>query len=140
MATILDMLHEHSRAWNAHDAAKVASCYTEDCVQESAATGEVVKGREGVKTSLEATFANNPDIRVEVKNVFVSGNWSASEMLMIGTNTGRGLAGGPPTNKPFSVRVCRVAEYEGNLVKRTTVYFDMMTFLKQLGMLPATPG
>jgi steroid delta-isomerase-like uncharacterized protein len=136
---IMDMLQEHSRAWNAHDAAKVALCYTEDCVQESAATGEVVKGREGLKASMEATFTNNPDIKVEVKNVFVSGNWSASEMLMTGTNTGRGLTGGPPTNRPFSVPVCRVAEYEDNLVKRTTIYFDMMTMLKQLETMPAAP-
>jgi hypothetical protein len=106
--TILDMPHEHSRAWSAHDAAKVALCYTE----HSAATGEVVKGREGLK----ATFANNPDIEVEVKNAFVSGNRSASEMPMTSTNTGRG----PPTDNPFSVRVSRVAEYEGDLMKRTT--------------------
>jgi steroid delta-isomerase-like uncharacterized protein len=136
---IMNVLQEHNRAWNAHDAAKVASFYADDCVMENAASGEVVKGREGVRVYHEGSFATNPDIKVEMKNVFVSGNWSASELVMSGTNTGRGLSGGPPTGKSFSVRVCRIAEYQGDLIKRTTVYLDMVTMLKQLGTLPAAP-
>jgi len=140
VASITDMVQGHNRAWNSHDAEKVASFYTEDCVQENAASGEAVQGRETLKASTEASFAANPDIKAEMKNVFVSGNWSASELVLSGTNTGRGLTGGPPTGKSFSVKVCRIAEYEGDLIKRTTIYFDMATMLRQLGLMPPAPG
>ena len=139
MANIMDVLQGHNRAFNSHDAAKVASFYAEDCVQENAASGEVVRGRAGVKTSMEGTFAANPDVKVEINNAFTSGNWSASELVMNGTNTGRGLTGGPPTGKSFSVRLCRIAEYDGGLIKRTTIYLDMSTLLKQLGLTPPAP-
>jgi steroid delta-isomerase-like uncharacterized protein len=123
MASIMDMIHAHNMAWNSHDASKVASFYTEDCLLENVATGEVAKGREAVRLSTEASFANNPDVKVEAKNVFASENWSASELVLSGINA----------DKQFSVRACRVAEYEGNLIKRTAVYYDMATVMKQMG-------
>jgi steroid delta-isomerase-like uncharacterized protein len=140
MANIVDGQNEMTRAWNAHDAAKVASLYAEDCLYENEPAGAVAKGREAVKTFVEGVLSAFPDVKLEVKNSFVSGNSAAAEIVMSGTNTGRLASGAPATGKSFSVNLCAIAEYQGDLVKRNTIYWDMAALMRQLGLMPPAPG
>ena len=140
MASILDVQGELERALNAHDAAKVASFYAEDCVYENEPAGPRAKGRDAVKTYMEGVFSAFPDVKVDVMNTFASGNFTAREMVMTGTHKGQLPGGVPATGKSFSVKMCVIAEFQGNLVKRVTHYWDMAALMRQLGLMPPAPG
>jgi steroid delta-isomerase-like uncharacterized protein len=139
MANIVDVMQEYTRAWNSHDAEKVASFFPEDCLYDDHPAGFVFKDRAAVKAYAEGVFKAFPDMKIEVKSFIVSGNMSASEAVMSGTATGPLPSGAPPTGKSFSVEFSGIAEHEGDLIKRITTYYDSATLYRQLGVLPAPP-
>ena len=140
MASIMDLAKEYGKAWAARDAGKIASLHAKDCVYENEPAGIMLKGRDAVKAYAEGFFSAFPDVDFEVKSQFGSGNFVASEIVMSGTNKGPLPEGAPATGKSFSMKLCGVLECEGNLVKRSTNYWDMAAFAKQLGLTPLAPG
>lgn len=56
---------------------------------------------------------------------------------MTGTHQGD-LAGMPATHKKFSIRGASVVELNNARIKRISDYWDLVTFLKQLGLMPST--
>jgi steroid delta-isomerase-like uncharacterized protein len=42
----------------------------------------------------------------------------------------------PATGKPFSVRGSTIYELREGKIKRNSDYWDMVTFLKQIGIMP----
>ena len=47
------------------------------------------------------------------------------------------LPGLPATGKRFSVRGATVFELQGEKIRRVSDYWDMVTFLKQIGVMPS---
>jgi len=45
-----------------------------------------------------------------------------------------------PTGKSFSVRGASVCEVYGGKLKRESLYYDGLTFLQQLGVMPEMPS
>jgi steroid delta-isomerase-like uncharacterized protein len=139
MTSIAKIVKELEQAWNAHDVEQVVSFYSEDGIHENVPTGEVFKGRKAVRGYIQAMLAAFPDLKFEVKSTLVSGNMSAGELVMSGTNTGRPPSGAPATGKTFTLRFANVQEYEAGLIKRVSNYYDSAALYKQLGVLPAPP-
>jgi len=140
MANLTDVVKEMHLAWNKHDAAKIASFYAEDCLYENEPAGVSAKGREAVKAMAENVFTAFPDVKLEMKNVFASGNFTAGEMVMSGTHKGQAPGAPPPTGKSFSVKLCAIIEFQWDLVKHNSVYWDMASLMRQTGQMPpATP-
>jgi uncharacterized protein (TIGR02246 family) len=110
MATITDVVQGLCAAWNQHDPDKIASYFTEDCIYENELAGVVGRGRDVVRNFATEGFKVNPDFKLELKNVFASGNMSASEGVMSGTHVGQDR------------RYCSIAEHQGDLLKRITLY------------------
>jgi predicted ester cyclase len=80
-------------------------------------------------------FSAFPDLKIEPKLVFSSGQWAGSEWSMTGTFKGE-LMGIKPTGKSFSIKGGSITEFQGNKVKRNTDYYDGVTFLRQIGVMP----
>ncbi|MGA2504595.1 MAG: nuclear transport factor 2 family protein [Anaerolineales bacterium] len=106
---------------SSHDAEKIASCFTKDCVYEDMALGEVMHGREAVKAGYSDLFAAFPDFKVETLSLFKAGNWVGSEWVMTGTST---------AGKSFSTRGASISEFEEGKIKRNTDYYDPSAFLQ----------
>jgi len=49
------------------------------------------------------------------------------------------MAGIPATGKKFSFRGANIQEYRNDKIKRETDYWNMMTFLQQVGLAPSAP-
>jgi ketosteroid isomerase-like protein len=83
------MLDDVFRAFNAHDAAKVVSYMTDDCLFETAAGPEVFgarhSGKDAVKAAFEGVWKNFPDVRWDVTGHFVSGDRAVSEWVFRAT-------------------------------------------------------
>lgn len=85
----ISLLHELFAAFNAHDAAKVVSLMTEDCVFEAAAGTEMFgarhTGRGAVKAAFENVWKGLPDVRWDVTNHFHTGDRAVSEWVFRAT-------------------------------------------------------
>jgi steroid delta-isomerase-like uncharacterized protein len=58
------------------------------------------------------------------------------EWTMAGTHQGD-LPGLPATGRRFSLRGSAIVELRQGKIKRLTDYWDMATFMKQIGAMPA---
>lgn len=83
------LLDELFKAFNAHDAAKVVSLMTEDCVFEAAAGAESFgarhSGRAAVATAFENVWKGLPDVRWDVTGHFQAGDRAVSEWVFRAT-------------------------------------------------------
>jgi len=122
---------------SSHDPDRFLSLFTDDCVYEDVALGVVNRGKQELRTFIAGIFSAFPDFHIDLKSQFVAGNWAAMEWIMTGTHEGD-LAGMPATHKRFSIRGASVVELNNARMKRISDYWDLATFLKQLGLLPST--
>jgi steroid delta-isomerase-like uncharacterized protein len=78
-----------------------------------------------------------PDLHLGIDRQFVSGDASIVEVTARGTQTGE-LAGIPATGRSASVLGCNVIEVRDGKVYRERDYFNEVSLLQQLGVMPAS--
>ncbi len=129
------MLREYCAAWSpSPDIEKIASCFTEDCVYENVPRDQAYRGKDGVRAYVKACYAAIPDFKIEATLVFVSGDRAALEWVMSGTQSGV-TTDFPGTGKSFKMRGCSIVELKDGKILRNADYWDMATFLRQIGLL-----
>ncbi len=103
--------------------------YHELGTQRSLSGDELIDAMKGWRTAM-------PDVTGTVTNVFESGNQVVQEVTWTGTHTGP-LATPegeiPASGKSQTTPAAIVLEYEGDRLKEWRQYFDMLTFLRQIG-------
>jgi steroid delta-isomerase-like uncharacterized protein len=127
------MFNEYLAAWSTQDVERILSFFTDDCIYENLPSGAVYRGKEELKAWVVGTFAAIPDFSIGATSVFAGGKRIGCEWVMTGTHTGN-LPVLPTTGKTFSVRGATIAETEKGKIKRNSDYWDMATFLRQLGV------
>jgi ketosteroid isomerase-like protein len=87
--TTIALLDSFANAFNAHDADKIVSYMTDDCIFQASAgpdvDGEKFVGKEAVKKAFEDIFKNYPDAKWNKPHHFISGDRSVSEWVFTGT-------------------------------------------------------
>lgn len=87
--TTIAILDGFANAFNAHDADKIMSYMTDDCIFEASAgpdvNGEKFVGKEAVKKAFEKVFKDYPDAKWNNPQHFISGNRAVSEWTFTGT-------------------------------------------------------
>ena len=85
------VLDGFASAFNAHDADKIVSYMTDDCIFEASAgpdaDGEKFVGKEAVKKAFEDIFKNYPDAKWRNPRHFISGDRAVSEWTFTGTKS-----------------------------------------------------
>jgi len=133
------MLEDYAAAWSSGDVEKVASFLTDDCVIENLGGGTVYRGQEEVKGFAKDTFTTMPDFKVEIESLFVAGDWVGAEWIQSGTYTGE-VAGAEVSAKKFSGRGASIIELHEGKIKREALYWDTLSFMRQVGVMPAAPS
>src|SRR5262249_28999797 len=77
-----ELLREYLAAWNACDAERIASFFTEDAVYEDRGAGVVARGREEIRSHAAEVHRGFPDLRFELVRAahgddFTAGEWRA---------------------------------------------------------------
>jgi steroid delta-isomerase-like uncharacterized protein len=126
-----DLLANNFAAWNAHDADKVASLYTDDVVYEDVAFGSVAHGHAEMKKMAADFFAGVPDFKLEVVSHTSMGNHGSVEWVFSGTDVGLFKTG-----KKFSVRGSSIYELRGKRFSANRDYYDAASIMRQVGVLP----
>ena len=143
-------------AFSRRDAVAVAAFYTEDATLSMPGLPEPAKGRAAIETQYAQLFngfrqgagdysgrRGVPDISMKFITEVVEGDTGAVEWLMAGTQTGT-LVGGPeplpPTGKQVIIRGAAVFKVNsGGKLTEDAIYFDQLSMMAQLGLLPE-PG
>lgn len=128
--------HLDQRSVNTHDAARVATFFSEDGVQRRVATGESARGRDAIRQAMEELFQAFPDFYVEVRDLFTTDNRTCVQCTLTGSHEGAFL-GVPPTGRRVEVEACLVFRWGGDgLAEEEIMYLDSATLLRQLGLFP----
>src|SRR5262249_36332237 len=115
---------------------RLLALFTDDVMYEDVTMGAVNHGKGELRTFGEGFFAGFPDVTFEVSSRFVSGTRGGLEWVMRGTHRGD-LPGLPATGKQVEGGGASILAFAGESTRRCSDYWDMTTFLRQLGFLPA---
>jgi steroid delta-isomerase-like uncharacterized protein len=135
-----DIVREHIKAFNDHNADAWAGHYTPDAVISDPQYPEPVRGRDGIRKDIADFFAAFPDIKFNLTNVVASGDSIALEGSGVGTHTGSMEGPGgeiPPTNKRVEVAYAAFVKTnaQGQITEERR-YYDMAGMMMQLGLMP----
>jgi steroid delta-isomerase-like uncharacterized protein len=126
-------------AFNASDWERCQAALAPDSLYDEVGTARRVEGVGDIISCWQAWKVTMPDAKGNVTNAFVTGNTVVLEVTWQGTHTGPlvGPTGTvPATGKQQTSRGCWVANFEGGKIKECRHYFDMLSFMQQLGILP----
>ncbi len=128
--------HLDQRSVNTHDAARVATHFSEDAVQRNVATGETARGRDAIREAMQEWFRIFPDVHLVARDLFSTDDRMCVQCTLTGTHEGEFL-GLPPTGRRVEVENCLVFRIGGDgLVEEEIIYWDAATMMRQLGVLP----
>jgi steroid delta-isomerase-like uncharacterized protein len=128
-----ELVQNNFAAWNAHDADKVASLYTDDVIYEDVTFGLVAHGQPELRKMATSFFAEVPDFKLDIVSNTSMGNRGSVEWVLSGTDVGL-----YKTGKKFSVRGASVYELRGGKFSGNRDYYDSANIMRQLGLLPKT--
>lgn len=133
------MMNDYTAAWNSHDIERILSFFTDDVVYEDVALGMVMRGKKELEDFISSMLVDFPDFKFETKSGFNTIDRSAGEWVMTGTFAHSCIPGVPATGKSFSLRGASIIEFRGGKIGRNTDYWNMASFLQQVGLMPAPP-
>ena len=108
-------------------------------VYNEVGTGRQLRGKAEILPALQGWKKAMPDVKGTVTSAFASGNKAVLEVTWEGTQTGpmEGPGGTlPPSGKRQKTPAAWVFEFEGDKIKESRQYFDMMSLMHQLGAMP----
>ncbi len=132
----LEAQKEAMARWNAHDLARWAKMIRPD-VDAFYGTIGVPMDREALVAVQELYFQAFPDVQGEITRMIDLGNgWVLTEAVFTGKNDGP-FFGVPATGRPVKLRVAWLAQFDADgLITYFHVYFDQLSMLQQLGLVP----
>jgi steroid delta-isomerase-like uncharacterized protein len=133
MAVTEAMVRSFAAAWTTRNRELLLANYATDCVYEDVTLGVVNRGKDDLGKFFDETVNASDDYAVEITNFFLADDKGAFEWVMSGTHTGD-FPNIPKTGKRFSVRGISYAEFDGDTIRHQRDYWDLKTFLSQLGV------
>ena len=143
-----DWLDRYARAWACHPQAgaptggdelqALLDFYAPDASYEDVPTGFVFSGHDGLRQMCEGSHQWSSDLEIEILSYQVDGSLFAIEGEVSGTNTSP-VGELPATGRPFVLRGASIGRTDGRgLVVEHRDYWDLATYLRQIGVLPAS--
>lgn len=130
-------------AWNADDRAGHRATFADDAVVKEHSTGREIRGGDAIADAHFAWREAFPGIRGEIENSVASDDQFVYETTWRGVHTGPLVTPDgqsvPPTGKAVTLPACLVVRVAGDRIVEQHHYFDMVTMLNQLGLMPP-PG
>ena len=137
MSDLTKLRDIHHEGVNKHDIDLSASAFAPDVVTVTP-QGEM-QGLDALRQFLQAFADAVPDAKITADRTFEDGRAIVTEGIYSGTHTGDlvGPAGTvPATGRSFTIPFVAVMEAAGDKVTAHRIYWDMMGFMAQLGVLP----
>ena len=126
-------------AFNDSDWEGCKAAMTSDSVYDEVGTSRRLQGVGDIIPSWQGWKEAMPDIKGTVTNAYATGDSVVLEVTWKGTHTGplQSPSGTvPATGKQQTTRAGWVLNFDGGKIKESRHYFDMLSFMQQLGVLP----
>lgn len=133
------LINDYGLALNSHDVNKVISFWADEGIREDIPQGIVSNGKKEVAAFYTSMFVNFPDFKGELKSVFGAGSWAVVEYIMSGTQVNSNRFGKPTNGKPYSFRGAEIFQFSNGKIIRQSDYYNLLTPLQQLGLMPGQP-
>ncbi len=127
------------QAFNDSDWESSKAAMTSDCVYDEVGTSRRLQGVGDIISCLQEWKEAMPDVKGTVTNACATGNTVVLEVTWKGTHTGplKGPSGEvPATGKQQITRASWIMDFDGGKMTESRHYFDMLSFMQQLGLLP----
>ena len=139
MADAIGTLKESVEAFNAGDWDRYAAILAEDVIYVEAGTQRRTESVDANLELFKAWKAAFPDATGTITNSFGSGSQAVVEITWNGTHDGdmespEGTI--PATGRKITLEACIAATVENGKITEAHQYFDMMTMMQQLGLVP----
>jgi len=111
-----------------------------DGIYNEVGTQREIKGPDAIVETLQGWKKTMTNSQGKVNNAFASGDTVTLQITWTGTQDGPfpGPAGTvPPSGKSQTTHAAMIVKFAGNKIKRMDHYFDMLSFLQQIGAVPA---
>jgi len=128
--------HQSDPAW----LDKSLAVFAADSTLTDVPSGRTLPGSDGYKQLVMFFAEAFPDSKVEVINAFATEDQLVFEFTGRGTNTGPlHLPTGdiPATGRHLEMQYCEVMQCRNGKIVSFHIYYDNMTLLQQLGLVPA---
>jgi steroid delta-isomerase-like uncharacterized protein len=123
-------------AWSAHDPSAVSAFMTDDVAFEDVPLGGRLSGPKEVAAFVEQfTDTFSSDYRFSLVRETTTATALAAEWTVSGTHD-RSSPALPATGKPFTIRGATMAELRDGRIAASRDYWDLATFLRDVGLLP----
>ncbi len=139
MADLTEVAREVVEAFNASDWERTRALMTPDYLYNEVGTQRSIQGPDEVIAALEEWKEAMPDATGTVTNALVSGNTVTLQITWEGTQTGplEGPMGTIPASGKRQVTPSAwILTFEGERIKESHHYFDMLALLSQIGAIP----
>jgi len=136
MANVIEIAKAAVTAYNEKDWNKTRDMLAADAVYDEKATNRRLEGAGQIIEAFQGWANAFPDSKATFIREFASDDTAVLELVWKGVHTGplqtpTGTI--PASNKPIEVPACEVFRVEGEKIKSSSHYFDMLTLLKQIG-------
>jgi len=138
-----DVARQNVEAFNAGDWDGFRETLADECVYDEPATRRHLEGQDAVLEANRGWKQAFPDAHGTIERAMAENGTVTLEITWEGTQTGplRTPAGEiPPSSRHVTVKAAQVFEIEGDRIRETHHYFDLMGMLEQVGAVPAGAG
>jgi steroid delta-isomerase-like uncharacterized protein len=140
MANVIEIAKAAVTAYNEKDWNKTRGMLAADAVYDEKATSRRLEGAGQIIEAFQGWASAFPDSKATFIREFASGDTAVLELVWKGVHTGplqTPTGAIPASNKLIEVPACEVFRVEGEKIKSSSHYFDMLTLLKQIGAMEA---
>ena len=134
-----DLMQESFAALAAKDLGRLATFWDERTIDVVNPLQLEMVGAAALRAFFEELFAAVPDLQFEVETVHdVDEHTAIGQWRLAGTFSGGRFQGIEPTGKRIELRGVDVMVFERDLLRHNDVYYDGLSFARQIGLLPST--
>ena len=121
---------------------RMLSVIADECEIVDIPRGATLRGKDGAREYLMNWHTALPDSKVEITNMFCTQDQAAVEFIGRGTHTGplsspQGEIA--PTGRKVELRLCDVLRITNGKIVHQDSYYNVMTLMEQLGLVPKLP-
>jgi steroid delta-isomerase-like uncharacterized protein len=133
------LMQEAFAAIDTKDLDRLAAVWDDRTTDDFIALGTIVTGETALRAFFGELFAAFPDLQMTVEAVHdVDERTAIGQWRMVGDFTGGPFGGIEPTGRRVDVRGIDVMRFEDGKLRHNDVYYDGLSFARQIGLLPAT--
>jgi steroid delta-isomerase-like uncharacterized protein len=130
------LIDAYNEAWNGHDVEAIVGMHTEDSVFENHTSGGRAVGREAIRAIVSGVFATFPDIRFELRRLYLRDDLVVQEWTATATHANPvsyrdGVL--EPSGRAIRWDGMDIIPVRDGKVARKDVYANSLAYLRALG-------